>query len=165
MSRSFTPRALAAALALTAGSATAATVQSPFTVSATVQQVCSVSAGNLGFGSYDASSGTANNAQSTVTVTCTPSSSYSIAMNAGTTTGGTEAVHLMSDGSAHTLTYNLYTDMNHTTKWGDGTLSTSTVSGTADGTHQPYTVFGQVPTGQFVASGSYTDTVTATVTY
>jgi spore coat protein U-like protein len=86
-------------------------------------------------------------------------------MDAGTTSGATEAVHLMSDGNAHTLTYSLYSDTDHTDKWGDGTLSTQTVSGTADGTQQPYTVFGQVPAGQYVASGSYSDTVTATVTY
>ncbi len=140
-------------------------MQSSFGVSATVQQVCSVATTNLGFGTYNASSGSPNNATSTVTVTCTPSSSYTIAMDAGTTSGGTEAVHLMTDGSSHTLTYNLYSNMGRTTKWGDGTLSTSTVSGTADGTAQPYTVFGQVPAGQYVASGSYTDTVTATVTY
>ena len=148
-----------------AASSNAATVQTPFGVSATVQQVCAVAATNLGFGSYDASSGSPNNASSTITVTCTPSSSYSIALNAGTTSGGTEAVHLMTDGSSHTLIYNLFTDTNHTTKWGDGTLSTSVVSGTADGTHQPYTLFGQIGVGQFVPSGSYTDTVTATVTY
>lgn len=160
---------LAACAALLTGAVfgplNAATVQAPFTVSATVQQVCAVSATNLGFGAYDASSGSPNNAASTVTVTCTPSSTYEIALNAGTTSGSTEAVHLMSDGNSHTLTYNLYTDTNHTTKWGDGTASTDTVSGTADGTHQPYTVFGQVPTGQYVPSGSYSDTVTATVTY
>jgi spore coat protein U-like protein len=156
-----------ACLAVLAMAATsnAATVQTPFGVSATVQQVCAVAATNLGFGAYDASSASPNNASSTITVTCTPDSTYSIALNAGTTSGGTEAAHLMTDGSSHTLIYNLFTDINHTTKWGDGTLSTTVVSGTADGTHQPYTLFGQIGIGQFVPSGSYTDTVTATVTY
>lgn len=162
---SMPPVLAALAFVLPLAPSQAANVQTPFTVSANVQQVCAVSASNLGFGAYDASAGSANNATATVTVTCTPSSAYAIAMNAGTTSGGTEAVHLMSDGAAHTLTYNLYSDSNHTTKWGDGTLSTATVSGTADGTRQPYTVFGQVPAGQFVPSGAYSDTVTATVTY
>jgi spore coat protein U-like protein len=161
----FTRGLIFAAVVLCAAPAGAATVQTPFTVSATVQQVCAVSATNLGFGGYDASAALANNATSTVTVTCTPSSTYTIALNAGTTSGGTVAARLMSDGASHTLAYGLYSDSGHTTKWGDGTLSTSTVGGTADGTHQPYTVFGQVATGQFVPSGSYTDTVTATVTY
>lgn len=164
LKRGFVLAAALAALVFAAPSP-AATVQTPFTVSATVQQVCAVSATNLGFGGYDASAASPNNATSTVTVTCTPSSSYAIALNAGTTSGSTVAVRLMSDGNSHTLGYNLYSDSNHTTKWGDGTLSTSTVSGTADGTHQPYTVFGQVAAGQFVPSGSYSDTVTATVTY
>jgi spore coat protein U-like protein len=161
----FIPGFVAAATFIFVAPSEAANVQTPFTVSATVQQVCAVSATNLGFGAYDASAGPANNATSTVTVTCTPSSTYTIALNAGTTSGGTVAARLMSDGASHTLGYNLYSDSNHTTKWGDGTLSTSTVSGTADGTHQPYTVFGQVAAGQFVPSGSYSDTVTATVTY
>lgn len=159
------PVALAIAVLVPIAPSNAATVQTPFTVSATVQQVCAVSATNLSFNSYDASAASPKDATSTVTVTCTPSSTYAIAMNAGTTSGGTEAVHLMSDGNSHTLTYNLYTDAGHNTKWGDGAASTATVSGTADGTHQPYTVFGQVPAGQFVPSGSYSDTVTATVTY
>ncbi|HVU20429.1 MAG TPA: spore coat U domain-containing protein [Pirellulales bacterium] len=143
----------------------AATVQVPFAVSATVQQVCAVAATNLSFGSYDASLGSPDDATGTITVTCTPSSSYSIALNAGTTSGGTEAARLMSDGNSHTLTYDLFTDAGHTTKWGDGTMSTVLVSGTADGTHQNYTLYGQVGTGQFVPSGDYTDTVTATVNY
>jgi spore coat protein U-like protein len=71
----------------------------------------------------------------------------------------------MSDGNSQTLSYGLFTDGNHTTRWGDGTLSTVVVSGTADGTHQNYTLYGEVGIGQFVPSGSYSDTVTATVTY
>src|ERR1700749_718652 len=147
------------------GPSNAATVQTPFGVSATVQQVCAVAATNLAFGSYNASSSTPNDATSTITVTCTPGSTYSIALNAGTTSGGTEASHLMTDGNSHTLTYNMYSDSGHATKWGDGTLSTTVVSGTADGTHQPFTLWGEVGIGQFVPSGSYSDTVTATVSY
>jgi spore coat protein U-like protein len=143
----------------------AATVQTQFEVSATVQQVCAVAATDLDFGAYIASEGAPNDATSTVTATCSPGSDYSIALNAGTTAGGTEAVHLMTDGASHTLTYNLYSDAGRTTKWGDGTLSTEVVSGTGDGTPQDYFVYGEVPSGQYVSPGSYSDTVTATVTY
>lgn len=143
----------------------AATVQTNFEVSATVQQVCAVAATDLGFGAYDASAASPNDATSTITVTCTPDSSYNIALNAGTTSGASEAVHLMSDGAAHTLTYDLYSDAGHTQKWGDGTLSTTVVSGTADGTPQDHVVYGEVPASQYVAPGAYSDTITATVSY
>jgi spore coat protein U-like protein len=70
----------------------------------------------------------------------------------------------MTNG-ANTLNYSMYTTAGRTTVWGDGTLSTVTQAGTGNGTGQALTVFGRVPTGQYVTAGSYTDTVTATVTY
>ncbi len=148
-----------------AAPAGAATTQTTFGVSANVQSVCAVAATALGFGSYNATSGSPNTASSTVTVTCTPSEDYAVALNAGTTSGGTVAARLLSDGASHTLAYNLYTANDYATKWGDGTLSTSTQSGTGDGTGQPYTVYGRIATGQYVTAGSYSDTVTVTVTY
>lgn len=142
----------------------AATATTTFQVTATVLSVCTVSATNLAFGNYDASSGTPNDASSTVTTTCSNSTAYTVALNAGTGSGATVAMRRMTNG-ANTLNYSMYTTAGRTTVWGDGTLSTVTQAATGNGSGQALTVFGRIPTGQYVTAGNYTDTVTATVTY
>ncbi len=142
----------------------ASTKTTSFTVSATVLASCSVSATNLSFGNYTASSGTNLDATSTVSVTCTNGQAYTIALDGGSVAADVSA-RTMSDGAAHTLAYSLYTDAGRTTLWGDGTSGTSTVAGTGDGTQQDATVYGRIAASQFAAAGSYTDTVTVTVSY
>jgi len=143
--------------------AIAATTTTTFTVTATVLSVCSVAATNLAFGNYDASSGTANDASSTVTVTCTPSETYDVGLDAGTGSGATVAVRRMTNGG-NTLDYSLYQDAGRTTVWGQ-TIGTNTQAGTGNGSGQAFTVYGRIPTAQYVAAGNYSDTITATVTY
>lgn len=156
--------ACATAMLATPAIGIAATATTTFQVTATVLSVCTVSATNLAFGNYDASSGTPNDASSTVTTTCSNTTGYTVALNAGTGSGGTVAVRRMTNG-ANTLDYSMYTTVGRTTVWGDGTLSTVTQAGTGNGAGQALTVFGRIPIGQYVTAGSYTDTVTATVTY
>jgi spore coat protein U-like protein len=68
------------ALGLTTTSAFASNVNTTFNVTATVANICSVSATTLAFGTVPAI-GAQNT--STITVTCTPSDSYSVALTAG----------------------------------------------------------------------------------
>ena len=154
----------AVAVLATPAAGIAATATTTFQVTATVLSVCTVAATNLAFGNYDASSGTPNDASSTVTTTCSNTTAYTVALNAGTGSGATVALRKMTNG-ANTLNYSMYTTAGRTTVWGDGTLSTVTQAGTGNGAGQALTVFGRVPVGQYVTAGSYTDTVTATVTY
>lgn len=146
------------------GANAAGSASTSFGVSANVQTSCAVSASSLSFGSYVAASASANDATSTITVTCTSGLTYTVALDGGTNTGTVNA-RAMTDGSSHNLTYALYTGSGRTTMWGDGTLSTQTVGGTGNGSAQPLTVYGRIPTAQFVNSGSYTDTVNVTVNY
>ena len=100
---------------------------------------------------------------------CTKSTGYTVALNGGTTTGGTVAQRLMANG-ANTLQYNLYTTNTYTTIFGDGTGTSVTQAGTGSGvnTANTLTVYGQLPdsaTNQAAVPGSYTDTVQVTVTY
>lgn len=141
--------------------AEASTATSTFTVSATVPATCTVAATNLAFGSY---TGTLSNATSTITATCTNSTSYNVGLNAGTVTGATVSTRAMTGPSGATLSYGLFQDSGHTTNWGD-TVGTDTESGTGTGAAQNLTVYGQIPAGQFPTPGSYTDTITVTVTY
>ncbi len=66
------------------------------------------------------------------------------------------------------LNYNLYTNSSMTSIWGDGTGGTSTVTLRNINKNNPpiiTTVYGGIPAGQNVAKGSYTDTLTVTITW
>jgi spore coat protein U-like protein len=149
----------------------AATATGTFSVTATVNSTCTVGTSNVAFGTYDPSSGSANNASGSVSVTCTTGSTYSIALDAGGNAGGASVFsnRRMKAGTSNYLPYQLYLDSGHATVWGDGTNSSSLnpASGTytGNGSAQGYTVYGQLTAGQYVAPGSYTDTVNVTVTY
>lgn len=154
---------------LASASAGAVTTTTTFQVSATVLKTCSVTAGALGFGNYTPGAGAAT-ASSTVNVNCTKSTGFTVALDAGTTTGATIAQRLMKDSGSNTLQYNLYTANTYTTVWGDGSGTSATQAGTGAGvaTAVPFTVYGQLPdnvTNQAAPPGSYTDTVKVTVTY
>jgi spore coat protein U-like protein len=155
-----------------ASGASAASATTTFTVSASVLKTCSVSASNLAFGNYTPGAG-ALTATSSVSVLCTNGTTFTTALNGGTTTGGTVAQRLMAQSAGTgTLQYNLYTTAAHSIVWGDGTGSSVTESGTgagmASGNAQSLTVFGQLPdnaTNQAAPVAAYSDVITVTVTY
>jgi spore coat protein U-like protein len=65
------------------------------------------------------------------------------------------------------MSYNLYTTNARSTVWGDGSGSTGTISGNGSGllTAAQHIVYGRIAINQDVAPGSYTSTVTVTVTF
>lgn len=145
--------------------AAAKTATATFNVTANVPSSCTITATDLAFGSVPANPGANVDAQTTLSVTCTLSTTYTIALDKGLATGGTVAMRQMQNGT-NLLNYTLYTTTARTTVWGDGTLSTQTVSGTGNGNAQSVTVYGRVPSGQTnLAAGNFSDTITATVTY
>lgn len=153
---------------LSAGVAAAATTTTTFQVTATVQSTCSATATTLAFPNYTPGAG-AQTGTSTISVKCSKNTPYTVALNAGTTTGGTLAQRLMASG-VNTLQYNLYTTAAASTVFGDGTGGTGTGTGTGAGvaTANAMTVYGQLPdsaTNQAAVPGAYSDTITVTVTY
>lgn len=158
----------AAALTGATGSATAATATATFQVNATLLKFCSASATNMAFGAYDPLSATPLDSTSTISVTCTKNTAFTVALNPGVTTGATLAQRLMGNGTDF-MQYNLFTTAARSTIWGDGTGATGTGSGTGVNLATPValTVYGRVPTGQSTLSpGTYTETtITATITY
>jgi spore coat protein U-like protein len=152
------------ALAIRPVEAFAATPATTFSVTATVLASCTVSAGTLAFGSYTPTGGSPADATSTIDVTCTNGTPYTVALDGGSTENNV-AARAMNDPSSHTLSYGIYKDSARTTIWGDGTGSTVTQSGTGIGSLQGLTAYGRVPASQFVAAGNYSDTVTVTVSY
>lgn len=139
-------------------------------VSATVTKNCSVGATAAAFGAYYP--GTGNMAtNSTVTVKCTKGTTFTVSLDKGTTTGGTIANRLMTDGAAgDTLQYNLYKDAAMTIVWGDasGTSQTNAGTGSGMGTGLTFTAYGQLPDAGAnlnAPPATYNDTVTVSVAY
>jgi len=131
------------------------------TVSSMVAAICTVSAGTLGFGSY---SGTAANATASVSVNCTGSAPYSVAMGGGNNQSG--SLRRMVGPAGNFLSYQLYSDSARVVPWGDdGGQLGSRVAGTGSGSAQSLTVYGRIPAGQFPGPGSYSDSVIVTVDY
>jgi spore coat protein U-like protein len=153
---------------MAAGIAQAATTTTTFAVTATVQSTCSATAATLAFPNYTPGAG-AQIGNTSISVKCTKNTPFTVALNAGSTTGDAFAQRLMGSG-ANTLQYNLYTTAALATIFGDGTGGTGTIAGTGLGvaTANTVQVFGQVPdsaTNQAAVPGSYSDTITVTVSY
>jgi spore coat protein U-like protein len=168
--RNFIACISAGVLLASAGAAQAANpATTTFGVSATVLKNCTVAATNVAFGNYTPTAG-AVSANGTVSVSCTKSTTFTVSLNKGTTTGGAIAQRLLSDGGGDTLQYNLYTTSGFATVWGDGTGSSVTQAGTGAGMASAValTVYGNLPdnaTNQAVPPNAYTDTITVSVAY
>jgi spore coat protein U-like protein len=141
----------------------AATATTTMTVQMTITATCTInSAATLNFGTQGVLSANVDQT-STIQVTCTNTTPYNIGLNAGTGTGATVATRKMTSG-ATTVNYTLYSNSTRTTVWGN-TVGTDTVAATGNGAAQSYTVYGRVPPQAAPAPGTYTDTITVTVTY
>lgn len=162
--------AAALPLAIAAIPAHAGTATNTFAVTATVVNSCAInSAGALAFGNYDPTSAVNTTGSSTINVNCTKGDVYTIALNYGAN-GGSAANRIMTDGSGDNLNYNLYTNSVYTLVWnstcgGANNCDGGTGAGPGVGNQQTYTVYGQIGAGQNVPAGSYSDTITLTVTF
>jgi spore coat protein U-like protein len=145
------------------GAANASTASGSFQVTLTIQGTCAVtSAATLAFGTQTAIA-SALNSTSAIGVTCTNGTPYTIGLNAGTGSGATVAARLLTSGST-TVPYSIYQDSGHTQVWGN-TTGTNTEASTGTGALQTFTAYGQLPAVASPTVGSYTDTVSVTVTY
>lgn len=142
--------AVAAFGMVAAGAAQAQSATSNFQVTANVLAACTISATDLVFGDYVASA--AKTSTSSVTVTCTNGTSYSVAI-----TGGSTGRAMTGPGGA-TLNYGMYNDAGYTIAFG-------VAAALGNGAGQAYTVHGRVPASQFVTVGAYAETVQVVVAY
>ena len=156
----------AIALCAAASPAYADDTTSTLGVSATVTANCAVTTSPIAFGNIDVTTSANVDGTGGISVTCTNGTAWTATADAGTGSGATLAVRKLTSGS-DLLNYALYTDSGHTTAWGDGVGgTTATITDTGTGTTQSKTIYGRVPTGQTGApAGSYSDSVTVTVTY
>jgi spore coat protein U-like protein len=123
---------------------------------------CGISASDLSFGNY---TGTALSATTTIQVGCSSNTAYNVGLSAGTANGATVTNRSMIlNGGSTLLKYKLLQGSYTGSNWGQ-TIGTDTVTGSGTGLVQNLTVYGQIPAGQSVTQGTYTDTITATITY
>ena len=171
MNRKLLVSALAAAV-LAIGNVGAAVPTSPqnttFQVTITIQNACTISATNVGFGTHpDAAAAYNDVAPGTVTVTCSGAGPIKVTLDAGANNPTYGSSHM--NFGANFVGYALYSAANGSGLLGDGVNGGSPVfNGTATGanTPQPFTIHGYTDTsGGPVPDGTYSDTVTATVTF
>ncbi len=165
--------AACAALAVVrfAPAANAGNATSTFTVSANVSNNCTIAAANLAFGAYDpivANTTTPLNVNSTVTVACTKGAVATVGLNAGSNggKGGCATTRAMSTGGATPayLCYEIYSNSGLSTVWGNS--GAGLINYTSAGKAPVGLIdYGQVPAGQDVATGSYSDSVIATINF
>lgn len=151
-------------LIFVAEAAQAGTATTTMNVSATVQNSCLVSASALAFGNYDPVSASPTNATSSITVTCTTGTSFTVGLDAGSAAGATVTTRQMSN-AANRLSYSLFSDSARTTNWGNTAGVNTPAAITATASPSVLTVYGQVAAQQNLPAGSYSDTVIVTVTY
>ena len=146
--------------------ANAATTTGTLDVSATVGATCTVTTSAVAFSTTTAPSAQPV-ANGSVTVNCPVQTSYSIALDAGQNYNASVGRQL-SDGNNNLIGYDLYSDPNFSSPWGDdgATVQASSVSDTGDGSDQAHTVYGALvlPANAYVA-GQYDDTVNVAVNY
>jgi len=164
-------RMIACLLAGGLGAAQAGTSTAVLSVSIVITASCTINPATLVFATTSGTSllTTAVNGSSSVSVTCTSGSPYSIAMDNGSNPSGSQ--RRMISGS-NFLSYNLYVDAAHTLAWstatGPGTCTNAgeCYLGTGNGSAQSINIYGVVPTTATAAPpGTYTDTVTMTITF
>ena len=162
---------LAAAVAAAAlGQAHAAEDTANFQVRIVIQESCTISATaptDVDFLSHTRSTGAPATATGTLTVNCSAGTPYTVGLSGGANSTGTAAApaageRRMASGTNY-VPYDLYRNGAFTQFWGN-TPGVDTAAGTGSAVNQTYTVHGRVPSTDF-ATGTYLDTVTATVTY
>lgn len=148
-------------LAVLAGHAQAATATANFNVTATVTNACSLSTiSDLAFGSYSftlPSLGT-----TTVNVTCSLGSSYTLHLNDGLYGSSASTRKMKHATEVDTLDYTVSNALGGAT-WGNS--AGTGVAGTGLGVAVPTVIYGSIPASQAVTAGSYSDTLTMTVTF
>lgn len=157
------------------------TVQQAFQVSATIQAGCILgsggsdvaSYGTIDFGTLSTLPANVDVASSSgagsIVIQCTPGTTVTIALDNGLNATGSIASgrNLKNTATAETLGYQLYQDSNRATVWGNGSNGGSTRSLTAaTSAAQTLQVFARLfPRTPTPSAGTYTDTVTVTVSY
>ena len=156
--------ALALGSTLISKPAFAGTATANMSVSATVPATCTITTTNMNFGSYNSTQASSTLAQATITATCSNGTNAVVSLNAGVNAGGDSRRKLKNTGN-QVLNYDIFTIIDYSLVWGDGTGGTITLPIFSEGNPETLTAYGAISPGQNVPVGSYSDTVAVTITY
>ena len=119
--------------------------------------------GTLDFGTYFSLSVlvsiTSQIGNGSLRVNCLLNTPYKVLLSAGGS--GNVAARRMTGPASAQINYNLYTNATYATVWDN----TTGVAGTGTGTDQYLQVYGRVPAQSAPTVGTYTDTITVTVSW
>lgn len=158
--------ALAAVGFIAAGGAVfAGTDTDNMTVSATVNNSCTVTAGNLAFGTLTVTAGKTVETDNTATITVDCDVDETVTIGFGNGANDSSGRRLQSKAPTGVyIGYDLYSDSNRSTAITTGTLNVSADADAANGVDT--TIYGRIPADQSITTGGqYEDTVVVTVTY
>jgi spore coat protein U-like protein len=158
---------------LTANALTAG--PSPFTVSATVANFCTVSAANVAFGTVNAGVA-ATNTSSSVTLTCNKGVTVSsVALDNGSNAVGTQKRMKGAVVTTDFVNYKIDVPTGATfqtcpvagagPEWNASNTIVATSLFAASGGAKNINICASIPSGQFPSGQAYSDTVNVTVTY
>ena len=160
MNKSLTVMLGMACLVGVSSAARAQTLDAPMGVSMVVAAECTITSTAMAFtgtGLIDANLV----ATADLTVQCTPGTPYAIALSNGASGTATDAMRQMTSG-ANTVDYMIYQDAANTLPWSP---TDTLVTPVATGADEIITAYGTVLAGQNVPTGTYADSVLATITY
>jgi spore coat protein U-like protein len=124
---------------------------------------CSIGTTPVAFGDYNVLAASPKTTTGTVTYQCTLGVNIIVTLSRGSSS--TFNPRTLRNG-AEVLNYNLYREATFQTIWGDGTGGSQTYTALA-ALLVPVnvTVYAQLPAGQNVAAGGYSDSVVATIIF
>lgn len=125
---------------------------------------CRVTAGALNFGNYNPLRATALNRTGQLTIRCSGTGAFSVALSTGDS-GSFTLRYMLSGATGNPLGYNLYTDAARSIIWGDGSGGSQTVSRAFNNNRVRLNVYGRIPAQENVAAGNYRDSITASITF
>ncbi len=134
-------------------------------VTANVVATCSVTVVPLSFGTYDIGDPTDATGLGSLTTDCSASAPFMVTFDQGlypapSSTDDAPARRMGSSTSSDTIGYELLCDGQPV-----GATASSALLGFGAASAESHVLSGRIPAQQLVASGTYTDTVVATITY
>jgi len=138
-----------------------------FDVKANVEASCKFTAASaIDFGNLNVYNFGTQEKTGSLTILCTAGPSYRVELDNGSNVDGSQR-RMKKSGSANYLAYGLFSDAAHLVAWGAG--ATDDVDFTGDGDSKILTVYGQMDWSEALLpeapTGSYLDTITATVLF
>ncbi|HEU4438448.1 MAG TPA: spore coat U domain-containing protein [Methylomirabilota bacterium] len=128
------------------------------------EAACNVNTTAVTFGTYNVFTAAPEDATGRVRIRCNVTRPPSVTVHLDKGGAPSFTPRQMRKGT-EALDYNLYQDSTRTVIWGDGTGGSQTfvLPNPPLNTNIDVTVYGRIPAGQDVSSGSYSSTVTATI--